>query len=140
MILGSNVKVKPEWWGIVPMLSRYTANALGWNIYLPKRIYKNLQTDNPKSEWVAILIHEEEHIKRQKQIGIIKFGLKYLFFPKFRFNEEIEAMKPQMKYLKSKGSTFNTSKAAKFLSGYLYLWPVSYDYAKKILDKTWSAA
>jgi len=137
MKLPSNVKIKPTWWGVIPVLSRYTANAIYPNIYMPKHVYDNLLSTTPKHEFVSVLLHEQEHIKREKQLGVIKFGLKYLFSPKFRFDEELEAIKPQMKYLKSIGKNFDTVKAAKYLSGWLYLWPVSYEHAKQVLDNTW---
>ncbi len=137
MRLDSNIKLKPWWWGVVPMLSKYTANAIYPNIYLPKEVYENLLSNNPKPKWIAILKHEQEHITREKEFGAIMFGLKYLFSPKFRFQEELIAIKVQMKYLKSVGETFDTNKAATFLSGRLYLWPISYKLAKRSLDEAW---
>lgn len=138
MKLADNIKIKPIWWGVIPMLSKYTANAIYPNIYIPKHVYNNLLSDNPKPEFVGVLLHEQEHIKREKEIGVIKFGLKYLFSPKFRFWEELAAIKPQMKYLKSIKQKFDTEKAAGYLSGWLYLWPVSYIEAKEKLDKIWN--
>lgn len=137
MKLDPNIKPKPRWWNIIPMLSSLTANAIYPNIYLPKKVYESLLSDNPKLKWIAVLIHEQEHIKREKEIGVIMFGLKYLFSPKFRFSEELIAIKAQMKYLKSVGKKFDTNKAAKYLSGWLYFWPVTYKYAKQLLDGAW---
>ena len=140
MLLEQNIKSKPKWWGIIPFLSSFTANAIYPNIYLPKRVYENLKSDNPKQKWVAILKHEQEHLKREKEIGPIIFGLKYLFLPSFRFQEEIIAIKAQIKHLKSVGENFDTDKSAGFLSSWLYLWPVTYARAKQSLDKLWKIA
>lgn len=119
------------------MLSQYTANAIYPNIYLPDYVYKNLLGKHPKPEYYAIFLHEQEHIHRQRKIGPLKFGIWYLLFPKFRFREELEAMKPQMRYLKSIGKQFDTDLRARYLSGWLYLWSVPYQYAKHKLDAAW---
>lgn len=119
------------------MLSTYTANAIYPNIYVPKEMYENLCSDTPKPRWIAVLKHEQEHIKREKKIGVIMFGLKYLFLPKFRFQEELIAIRTQMKYLKLSGEEYDTNKAATYISGWLYLWSVPYEYAKRVLDEAW---
>ena len=56
----------------------------------------------------------------------------------FRFQEELLAIKASMKYLKRKKLTFDTDKSARHLSSWLYLWMVSYDRAKRELDKAWN--
>lgn len=91
----------------------------------------------PNPLYIAALIHEQTHIERQKKLGLLKWGLKYVFFPKFRFNEELEAIKAQMVYLKKHKKEFNFEKRARFLSGWLYYWPVSYRVAKKELERVW---
>lgn len=139
MFLESIIKIKPKWWDVVPFLSSFTANAIYPNVYLPKEVYKNLKSDHPKQKWVALLKHEQEHLKREKEISPIVFGLKYLFLSSFRFQEEMIAIKAQMKYLKSVGENFDTNKSARFLSSWLYLWPVSYVRAKQSLDKLWES-
>jgi len=70
-------------------------------------------------------------------MGILKFGFQYLFNSKFRFQEELLAVKEAMKYLKKRKIPFDFDKSAKFLSSYVYLWPVSKKYAKKELKKVW---
>lgn len=137
MQLGRNVRPKPKWWGIVPFLSKFTANAIWPNVYLPQEVYDNLKSGNPKPKWVAVLKHEEEHLRRENEMGPVIFGLKYLFSGRFRFDEELIAIKAGMKYLESVGETFDTARSAGFLSSWLYLWPVSYKEAKTALDKLW---
>ncbi len=122
------------------MLSGFTAHAIYPNIYLPREVYENLYSNNPKPKWIAVLKHEQEHIKREKEMGAIVFGLRYLFSPKFRFQEELVAIKAQMKYLKSVGEKFDINKAANFVSGWLYLWPVTTELAKRVLDEAWREA
>ena len=137
MNLPNHVKKKPLWWNLIPWLSSFTANAIYPNVYVPKNIYENLKGDNPDPQYISVLIHEETHLKREREIGWFIFGIKYLLLPKFRFNEELIAVKASMNYLKSQGLHCDLSKKAKYLSSWIYLWPVSYDYAKKELEKAW---
>lgn len=137
MKLSNNIKIKSGLWNITPLLSTYTCNAIYPNIYVPKEIYKNLSSKNPKPEYIAILKHEDTHIQRQKSQGWILWGLKYAFSSKFRFEEELIAIKAGMKYLKKHKLTFDTDRRAKFLSSYVYLWCVSYKEAKTKLDQAW---
>lgn len=136
MKLPSNVKAKDRPWNIFPF-SKYTSQAIYPNIYFVKEVFENLKSDNPKSKYVAALKHEQTHIKRQKETGWIRWGFKYLISSTYRFNEELEAIKSSMKYLKRKGVNYDTSKTAKYLSSWLYLWCVSYEKAKEDLDRTW---
>lgn len=136
MELPLNVKVKKGFWNIFPF-SKYTAQAIYPNIYFTKDVYENLKSVNPNSRYIATLMHEQTHIERQKKTGWIKWGFKYIFSPKFRFNEELEAIKSSMKYLKKVNGNFDTTRSAKFLSSWLYLWCVSYEKAKEELDKIW---
>ncbi|QQG47517.1 MAG: hypothetical protein HY044_00265 [Candidatus Woesebacteria bacterium] len=129
MRLPKNVKVKP-------IFFQHTAQAIYPNIYVPKWLYEHLKSKNPDSERVAVIIHEQTHIKRQKEMGWFLWEIKYVFLPKFRLEEELLAIKAQVKYLKSKGIKYDekdVEKAAKFLSSYLYLWMVSYKEAKRKL-------
>jgi len=135
MKLPPNVKIKPRLWEFLPWLSKYTAQAIYPNIYFSKEAYKKLVSGDPV--YIAALIHEQEHIKRQKGEGWLKWVFKYIFSGKFRFNEEIAAIKPSMKYLKKKKIGFDIEKKAKILSGWLYFWPVSYEIAERGLKRVW---
>ena len=134
---GIVVREKPKIWEFIPWLSSYTAQAIYPNIYVSKAVYEDLGKKNPNPKFVAVLEHEKKHIERQKELGFIKFGIGYLFFPKFRFQEELSAIREGTKYLKKNKLTFNTERSAKYLSSWLYLWMVSYDKAKKELDRIW---
>ena len=134
---GITVKKKPKIWEFIPWLSSYTAQAIYPNIFVSKEVYEDLSRSKPNHKFVAVLEHEKKHIERQKELGFIKFGIGYLFFPKFRFQEELLAIREGMKYLKKNKLTFDTERSAKYLSSWLYLWMVSYDEAKKELDRIW---
>lgn len=121
----------------LPLIGKSTAQSLGPIILVPDPIYRDLQTNNPNPKHIALLIHEETHRRRQKEMGILKFAYQYLFNSKFRFNEELLAVKKAMKYLKKNKIAFDFDKNAKFLSSYIYLWPVSKKYAEKELKKVW---
>jgi len=134
---GIVVREKPKIWEFIPWLSSYTAQAIYPNIFVSKEVYEDLSRSKPNHKFVAVLEHEKKHIERQKELGFIKFGIGYLFFPKFRFQEELSAIREGTKYLKKNKLTFNTERSAKYLSSWLYLWMVSYDKAKKELDRIW---
>lgn len=136
---GILVKQKPRICNLLPWISSYTAQAIYPNIYVSEEVYEDLTRIRSKAGYVAVLEHEKKHIERQKELGVFKFGIKYLFSPKFRFKEEILAIKASMKYLKKKGLDFEVEKRAKWLSSWLYLWMTSYDDAKKALQKAWVA-
>lgn len=134
MKLPANVKPKTLIWNIFPF-SKRTAQAIYPNIYFPKEIYQDLISDNPDPYHVAALKHEQTHILRQKKKGWTRWGLSYLLFPKFRFEEELIAIKSTMKHLNSTGYIYDTDRGARFLSSWVYLWCVSYKKAKYELDK-----
>lgn len=137
MKLPKYVREKPDFFRFTPILREYTANSIYPWIFLPTDIYKNLKSSQPDLHHIAILIHEQEHHKRQKKMGWFVFGVKYLFSPKFRFTEELIAVKKAMGFLKKNNIPFNFNRTAKVLSIYLYLWPVSKHYAEKELRKIW---
>ena len=140
MKLDSNVKIKPKYWNLIPWISEQTATTLYPNIYLPENTYRDLQTANLDPYNVARLIHEQTHITRFKKVGIVRFALKYLFDPTYRISEELIAIKKSMNFIKSKKLNWDIDRSAKFLSGWLYLWPTSYNSAKTKLEKIWNEA
>lgn len=133
MKLSNNIKPKNGIWKLIPYLANKTGHGIYPNVYLPIHIYKDLKSENPNPWNIGLLLHEQEHIKRQKSEGPVKWILKYIFIPKFRFEEEIIADIPMINYLKSKKLEFDIDRRAKQLSGWLYLWPVSYQTAREKL-------
>lgn len=122
----------------IPLIGKSTAQSLGSIILVPDQIYRDLQTDNPHPKNIALLIHEETHRKRQNEMGFWTFSYKYVFNSTFRFQEELLAIKESMKYLKKQHIAYDFRKNAKFLASYIYLWPVSKEYAEKELKKAWA--
>src|SRR5258706_14861785 len=116
MELPKNVRVKSGIWNIIPWTNR-NGQGIYPNIYLPKFVYDGLASGNPSPWHIAQLIHEQEHLKRQKEFGLKKWFLKYIFVPMFRFEEEIAADIPKMKFLKNKKLNPYINKRAKQLSG-----------------------
>jgi hypothetical protein len=108
-------------------------------IFLSKHVYDNLSTANPKPKYIAHLAHEQTHLRRQKEMGLIRFIFKYLTSPQFRFYEELEAIKEQIKVYKEHNIQFDIEKSAKSLSGHLYFWAVSYKYAERELENAWKS-
>lgn len=138
MKLAGHIISKPRFLGFIPFIGNKTANSIGPFIFVPLDIYNDLKSQNPHPRHLALLIHEETHRKRQKEMGFIRFGVQYVFNSRFRFKEELIAVKEAMKFLKKNKLSFEFDKHAKFLSNYVYLWPVSKDYAQKELKKVWN--
>lgn len=133
---GIKVIKKPSFYRFIPGFS-YTAQAISPFILVTNEVYNGLVSENPNPRFIAVLEHEKKHIERQKELGFINFGIKYLFSPEFRFQEELLATKEGMRYLKQNKLDFDTSRSAKFLSSRLYLWMVPYERVKRELDKVW---
>ena len=119
------------------MIFAKTAQSIGPFIFVPNDVYRNLRSEKPTPKNIALLIHEETHRKRQKEMGYLKFACHYLSNPKFRFQEELLAIKEAMKYLKKNNIAFDFARKAKILSSFVYLWPVSKEYAEIELRKAW---
>ena len=135
MRLPNYVKSKPKVGNFIPILGNATSQTLYPNIYLSKYAYDNLNSSNPSPKHIAHLIHEETHLRRQKEHGTHLWVLKYIFNPRFRFQEELSASVQQIRSLRKNNIPYDTELIAKKLSGSLYLWPVTYDYAKSEIDK-----
>jgi hypothetical protein len=83
----------------------------------------------------SILTHEIHHLERWKQVGIFKFGFLYLFNKKFRLEEELSAIKIQMKFLKANKEIYNIERKAIQFSGKEYGYMLTYKEAQDILTK-----
>ena len=105
------------------------------NIFLKIEIYEDLQNDKPNPKNLALLEHEKEHLKRQKEMEPIKFFIKYALSPRFRFREKMIANKKSAVILRENKIPFDSNLFAKYLSGPMYFWCVSYKEAKEELDK-----
>lgn len=106
-------------------------------IYVSQKVYNDLRTKNPDTFCIAILEHEMTHLKRKRQFGKWRYGLKFWLSGKFRLQEELMADKAMMLYLRRKRLSFPIKKRAKKLSSKLYLWMISYPEAKRRLTRMW---
>ncbi len=140
MKLPEYVRPYPLIWKKLPFLKPYAGNAIYPFIFLREDIYQDLLTNKPNPRSVACLEHEQYHRKREQTIGWFLFGLQYLISPTFRFTEELNAYKVTMKVLKQNKEQFVVESIARYLSGWMYLWSISYTDAKKILEKAWNEA
>jgi hypothetical protein len=136
-MIPKNVRRIPSWINRIPLLKHTGGLALYPYIFLNAIFYNDLLSKNPKPKTVYALTHEQEHIKRAKAKGAFLWILLYVFSPSFRVNEELEADREAMKYWKKLHLTFDFDLHAKFLSGYMYLWPISQNEAKQKLLKIW---
>lgn len=139
MKLPSNVREKSKIWNLIPWISDKTAQAIYPNIYLPKQMIESLKSNKPDINLISCLIHEQEHIKRQKKMGIFFWGVKYIFSAKFRFEEEIFADLAKFRYLKKHKYNPSINRRARQLSGWNYFWPVPYRKAKLRLNTIWKS-
>jgi len=119
------------------MIGNATAQSIYPFILIPDKIFQNLKSKSPNPNYISVLIHEETHRRRQKEIGALNFFLKYIFDSKFRLEEELIATKAAMEYLKSKGINYDFEKNAKFLSGHIYGRMISQKKAEGKLREIW---
>ena len=139
MILPPYVKPYPSFFKHLHIFSEKGFN-FRKTIFLNKKIYEDLKKDKPSDVNIAILMHEEIHLKRIKNKGVNSWGFKYLFSPKFRLNEELLAYEVMFRFLKSKGLSYDLERVARAMSGHRYLWVKSYGEAKKLLEDLWKSA
>lgn len=81
-------------------LGKYDARALRYFIIV-RPAFKD---DKP------LIAHEMVHIEQQKKYGIIRWGWKYIFDKEFRYQQELEAYRVQVKM-----GGLTVAKAAEFL-------------------------
>ncbi|MDB5175203.1 MAG: hypothetical protein JWM81_61 [Candidatus Saccharibacteria bacterium] len=97
-------------------------------------------SDEPDQSNVALVLHEQEHITRIQELGIVNWYRHYFFSRTFRLEEELAAIKPQFNHLKRSGISVDIEHRARMLCGGAYLWPTSYDNAYSRLSAIWEAA
>jgi len=137
VVLPNNVKQQPDLLEHLFWFNKARGRTFFQTIYLKKDIYDDLKSGSPAPENLSVLAHEQTHIERIKKIGITKYSFKYFFFGKFRFNEELEANKAAFRILKKHKVEVDLTRKARILSSWIYLWPVSYNYALDHLKKSW---
>ena len=136
----NNVKRKPFLIDILPGIGRDTGSAVYPYIFLGRSVYKDAFSLNPNPYTVGLIMHEQEHLKRMKRYGVVKWYLRYLLSPKFRLEEEVKAYAIQFAYIKHTGLTINIDRIARFMSSWLYLWVGSYNDLCARLNKLWESS
>jgi hypothetical protein len=146
LYMQSNIKAKPPLPRLLKRISLLdtlftrTAQGIYPFILVPHHMYEDLQSARPNPYSLALIVHEQTHLDRQSQVGFVKWMAFYAVSPRFRFGEEIEAIKVQMKFLKGKGLIFPIETTAELLSSWLYLQPVGYETALQALKLAWEEA
>lgn len=125
------------WFMKLPIMRKARGAAFSSKIYLREDLFNKFRFNNPDCETLSVLEHEVVHIKRGKEKGIFKTSLLYWLSPRMRIEEEIAAIREEMKVLKSTKQDFDFNKRAKNLSGIPYLWAISYKDAYRKLTKLW---
>lgn len=121
---------KIPWPGLHPL-----GFAFFGKVYLRDSLWHDYISGDPSPRTLSIITHEETHIKR---LGSdIKNQIKYWTDPNFRFQEELAAIREEMKVLKSYNEEFTIDERAKNLSGAAYLWCTDYETATKELESIW---
>ena len=135
---GIDVKERP--WFIFLHKKGRGATFLG-RIYLRKDLFKDYLAGSPSVETISVLEHETTHFLNSGGKNVFKsivHNLCYWLFPNFRFDEELRAIKSEMKVLKTNNQTFDIEKRAKFLSSFYYLYSSSYQRAHQELTRLWN--
>lgn len=131
---------KIPWFGkYLPRFETKMASTFYPNIYLTEEDYNDYFSENPSIRVQAIVIHEQYHLKKWKEIGLIKFGLLYLFSKKFILEQELLAIKEQMKFLKQHDEVYDIERKAQHFSGKEYWHLLKIDEARNLLTDLWNS-
>ncbi|MBI3443472.1 hypothetical protein HY008_02280 [Candidatus Woesebacteria bacterium] len=125
------------WFMRFPVIRKARGTALFSKIYLRKDLFDKFCSGNPDVETLSVLDHEATHVERGKRKGVLRTAILYWLFPKIRIEEEMAAIKEEMKILKNAKQDFDFKKRAKNLSGIPYLWAISYKDAYHKLTRLW---
>lgn len=87
----------------------------------------------------GVLIHEQTHFTRQYASGLFSFGWRYFFNKQFRLQEELVAIKEQMKHLKQHGEVYDIERMARFFASPTYGYVLPHDESVSILTRLWES-
>ena len=121
----------------LPLIRIARGIALFSKICLRKDLFDKFSSGNPDVETLSVLEHEKKHIERGKKIGALRMVILYWLLPSVRIDEELVAIREEMKVFKNNKQSFDFNKKAKNLSGMPYLWATSYKNAYRRLTKLW---
>ena len=135
-----NLRPRPAFIDKIPGISSSSGTAIYPYVYVGKTLYENLTSHEPDQAGIALVLHEQEHLKRIGEMGVFKWYGRYFFSHTFRLDEEIEATKPQFSHLKQNCKSVDLDHRAKILSGPVYLWSTNYQHAYALLSAIWNSA
>lgn len=135
-----NIKIRPIpfFLRIVPIAKKKLVFAIAPYIFLPDQQYAEYLSGGMSAQTRGTIAHETVHIKREREQGVLWYGIKYLFLRKFRFQEEVIAITEQMRVWKQHNIVFDVDARAKLLSGPVYVYCVPYSIAKQVLQDIWN--
>ena len=134
-----NLRPKPSVINRLPGIGRNTGTVLYPKIYLSQPLYEDAMSARPSPNTIALILHEQEHLRRIKSTGAFKWYVRYILSRKFRVTEEIAAYKPQLLYLRKNSIVVDLDQKARVLSGWLYLWPITHAEAHRKLTEIWES-
>lgn len=115
------------WFGAAAILIKNT-------LYVRKKYKSVVSTD----KFTILITHEKVHFEQQK-CGWLKWTFKYIFSSKFRYSQELEAYKSEIKMAITLNKKYKNSiyldGIAKAMSSRVYFWMCTYEQAKKDLVK-----
>jgi hypothetical protein len=117
------LKPKP-WW-----LKAVTGSDV-WVTTYPDIYYP--EQDNPDL-YPALIAHETVHLASQKAVGVKRWLWYYFTSKRFRFDEEVTAMRVELTYRTTEDRIIRTDEMARQLSSRMYFWCSTYDQAMAAL-------
>lgn len=133
------IKKIPWFWKYIPFMETEMASTVYQNIYLTEKDYTDLCSENPSVLVQSILVHENYHVKKWKEIGLLKFSFLYFFSKKFKLEQELLAIREQMQFLKEHGETYDIERKAKHFSGKEYGYLLQIQEARRVLTDLWNS-
>lgn len=133
------IKKIPLFWKYLPFFDTTMASTIYINIYLKEDDYNDYFSEHPSVLVQSIVIHEKCHVEKWQEIGLFKFGFLYFFSKKFRLEQELLAIKEQMKFLKQHDEIYDIERKARHFSGKDYRYLLKIDEARKVLTDLWQS-
>ena len=115
--------------GDLPFVSDTAVTTIGKNLYTVDLDELLKETPPGSVEFHALMLHEQEHSKRQIATGVTPWIFNYLINDEFKWEEEKAGWGLQIKYLKSVGRAKSPEHYARVLSSSGYGNMVSYEEA-----------
>lgn len=112
--------LKPKPWWMFPT-GKNTWITIYPDIFFPER-------EDPE-RYPAIIAHETVHLVSQKAVGVKRWLWYYFTSKRFRFDEEVTAMRVELTYRSAEDQILRTNEMARQLSSSMYFWCCTYEQA-----------